>query len=88
MVCERETLIGAELADCRLACGADVVALESTDVYWTPVYEVLEQRGLKIWLVDAPQVKCVPGRKCEVQDCQRLQRLMRHGLPRASARCC
>lgn len=74
------------LADWLLACGVDVVALESTGVYWIPVYEVLEQRGLKVWLVDARQVKYVPGRKSDVQDCQWLQKLMSHGLLRAAFR--
>ena len=74
------------MADWLLACGVDVVALESTGVYWIPVYEVLEQRGLKVWLVDARQVKYVPGRKSDVQDCQWLQKLMSHGLLRAAFR--
>jgi transposase len=74
------------LADWLLACGVDVVALESTGVYWIPVYEVLEQRGLKPWLVDARQVKYVPGRKSDVQDCQWLQKLMSYGLLRAAFR--
>lgn len=64
------------LADWLLACGVDTVALESTGVYWIPVFEVLEQRGLKVWLVDARQLKYVPGRKSDVQDCQWLQKLM------------
>jgi transposase len=74
------------LADWLLACGVDVVALESTGVYWIAVYEVLEQRGLKVWLVDARQVKYVPGRKSDVQDCQWLQKLMSYGLLRAAFR--
>jgi transposase len=74
------------LADWLLSCGVDVVALESTGVYWIPVYEVLEQRGLKVWLVDARQVKYVPGRKSDVQDCQWLQRLMSYGLLRSAFR--
>ena len=74
------------LADWLLACEVDVVALESTGVYWIPVYEVLEQRGLQVWLVDARQVKYVPGRKSDVQDCQWLQKLMSHGLLRAAFR--
>ena len=57
------------LADWLLACGVDTVALESTGVYWIPVYEVLERRGLTVWLVDARQMKYVPGRKSDVQDC-------------------
>jgi len=74
------------LADWLLECGVEVVALESTGVYWIPVYEVLEQRGLKVWLVDARQVKYVPGRKSDVQDCQWLQKLMSYGLLRAAFR--
>jgi len=74
------------LADWLLACGVDTVALESTGVYWIPVYEVLEQRGLKVWLVDARQMKYVPGRKSDVQDCQWLQKLMSLGLLRGAFR--
>lgn len=74
------------VADWLLACGVDTVALESTGVYWIPVYEILEQRGLKVWLVDARQLKYVPGRKSDVQDCQWLQKLMSLGLLRAAWR--
>lgn len=74
------------VADWLLACGVDTVALESTGVYWIPLYEVLEQRGLKVWLVDARQMKYVPGRKSDVQDCQWLQKLMSLGLLRAAFR--
>jgi transposase len=74
------------MADWLIACGVDTVALESTGVYWIPVYEVLEQRGLKVWLVDARQVKFVPGRKSDVQDCQWLQKLMSLGLLRGAFR--
>ena len=74
------------MADWLIACGVDTVALESTGVYWIPVYEVLEQRGLKVWLVDARQMKYVPGRKSDVQDCQWLQKLMSLGLLRAAWR--
>ncbi|MGF6936535.1 transposase [Paraburkholderia sp. UCT70] len=74
------------MADWLLACGVDTVALESTGVYWIPVYEVLEQRGLTVWLVDARQMKYVPGRKSDVLDCQWLQKLMSLGLLRAAWR--
>ncbi|MBW7925629.1 MAG: IS110 family transposase [Burkholderiaceae bacterium] len=74
------------LAEWLLAVGVDTVALESTGVYWIPVFEVLEQRGLKVWLVDARQLKYVPGRKSDVQDCQWLQKLMSLGLLRAAWR--
>lgn len=76
----------AELARWLLAHGVDTVALESTGVYWIPVYEVLESHGLAVWLVDTRQVKYVPGRKSDVQDCQWLQRLMSYGLLRAAFR--
>jgi len=74
------------LADWLIGCGVDTVALESTGVYWIPVYEVLEQRGLSVWLVDARQLKYVPGRKSDIQDCQWLQKLMSLGLLRAAWR--
>jgi transposase len=74
------------LVDWLTQCGVDTVALESTGVYWIPVYEVLERRGLKVWLVDARQMKYVPGRKSDVQDCQWLQKLMSLGLLRAAWR--
>lgn len=74
------------LADWLIGCGVDTVALESTGVYWIPVYEVLEQRGLTVWLVDVRQLKYVPGRKSDVQDCQWLQKLMSLGLLRAAWR--
>jgi transposase len=74
------------MADWLLACGVDTVALESTGVYWIPVYEVLERRGLTVWLVDTRQIKYVPGRKSDVMDCQWLQKLMSLGLLRAAWR--
>jgi hypothetical protein len=74
------------MASWLLSCGVDTVALESTGVYWIPVFEVLEQRGLKVWLVDARQMKYVPGRKSDVQDCQWLQKLMSLGFLRAAFR--
>ena len=74
------------MADWLIACGVDTVALESTGMYWIPIYEVLEQRGLKAWLVDARQMKYVPGRKSDVQDCQWLQKFMSLGFLRAAWR--
>ena len=78
--------LGALLGRAKLFCGVDTVALESTGVYWIPVFEVLEQRGLKVWLVDTRQMKYVPGRKSDVMDCQWLQKLMSLGLLRAAFR--
>lgn len=74
------------MADWLIACGVDTVAMESTGVYWIPLFEVLEARGLTVWLVDTRQLKYVPGRKSDVLDCQWLQRLMRLGLLRAAFR--
>lgn len=75
------------LADWLLALGVEYVAMESTGVYWIPVFEVLEQRGLKVWLVDARQLRHAPGRpKSDVLDCQWIQRLMALGLLRAAVR--
>ena len=74
------------MADWLIACGVDTVALESTGVYWIPVFEVLEQHGLKVWLIDARQMKYVPGRKSDVMDCQWIQKLMSLGFLRAAFR--
>lgn len=68
------------------ACGIDTVALESTGVYWIPIYELLEQGGITPYLVNARHVKTVPGRKSDWNDAQWLQRLHALGLLRASFR--
>jgi transposase len=74
------------LADWLLDCGITTVAMESTGVYWVPLYEILEERGLEIRLVNARHVKNVPGRKSDVLDCQWLQRLHMYGLLEGSFR--
>lgn len=74
------------LADWLLRLGVEYVALESTGVYWIPVFEVLEKRGLKVWLVDARTIKHVPGRKSDVLDCQWIQKMMSLGLLSAAWR--
>jgi transposase len=56
------------------------VAKESTGVYWIPLFELLESRGLTVLLVNARHVKNVSGRKSDVLDCQWLQQLMTYGL--------
>jgi transposase len=61
-------------------CGVDTVAMESTGVYWIPLFELLESRGFTIYLVNARHVKNVSGRKSDVLDCQWLQQLMSFGL--------
>ncbi len=68
------------LADWLTKCGITTVAMESTGVYWIPLFEILEQRGFEVKLVDARQVKNVSGRKSDVLDCQWLQQLHTYGL--------
>jgi transposase len=68
------------LADWLNACGVDTVAMESTGVYWIPVFELLQSRGFTVLLVNARHVKNVCGRKSDVLDCQWLQQLMTYGL--------
>ena len=62
------------------------VALESTGVYWIPLFEVLESRGLNVCLVDTRKLKSVPGRKTDVLDCQWLQKLHTYGLLQSAFR--
>ena len=75
-----------QLADWLAECDIDTVAIESTGVYWFPLYEILEERGFEVVLVNARHVKNVPGRKTDVQDCQWLQQLHSYGLLRGSFR--
>ena len=74
------------LADWLTACEVDTVAMESTGVYWIPLFELLESRGFTVYLVNARHVKNVPGRKSDVLDCQWLQQLMSFGLLRGAFR--
>jgi transposase len=67
-------------------CEIDSIAMESTGVYWIPVFQILESYGFDIVLVNARHVKNVPGRKTDVQDCQWLQYLHSVGLLRGSYR--
>jgi transposase len=62
------------------------LAKESTSVYWIPIYEVLESRGIEVVLVNARQLHNVPARKTDVSDCQWLQLLHSCGLLRGSFR--
>jgi transposase len=69
------------VADWLAACGITTVALESTGVYWIPLFELLESRGFEVLLVDPQQVQKIKGRpKSDVHDCQWLQRLHTFGL--------
>ena len=74
------------LADWLDGCGVDTVAMESTGVYWIPLYELLDARGFTVLLVNARHVKNVSGRKSDVLDCQWLQQLMSFGLLRGAFR--
>jgi transposase len=74
------------LADWLAACQIQTVAMESTGVYWIPIYEILESRGFEVYLVNARDVKNVPGRKTDILDCQWIQQLHTYGLLRASFR--
>ena len=71
------------LADWLVSCGITSVAMEATGVYWIPIYEILESRGIEVLLVNARHVKNVPGRKSDVTDCEWLQELHSVGLLRA-----
>jgi len=75
-----------ELAAWLKQCGITTIAMESTGVYWIPVYELLEKQGFEVKLVDARQVKNVSGRKTDVLDCQWLQQLHTYGLLNAAFR--
>ena len=68
------------LADWLSECGIETVAMESTGVYWIPLYDILSERGFEVHLVNARHVKNVSGRKTDVLDCQWLQQLHSYGL--------
>ena len=74
------------LADWLVACRVTSVAMEAPGVYWIPIYDILEARGLEVLLVNARHVKNVPGRKSDVEDCEWLRELHSVGLLRGSFR--
>lgn len=74
------------LVDWFTECGVETVVMESTSVYWIPIFELLDARGFTVFLVNARDAKHVPGRKTDVSDAQWLQRLHSFGLLRASFR--
>ena len=75
-----------ELADWLMSCGITTVAMESTGVYWIPVYEILEARGIRACVVNARHMKNVPGRRTDWHECQWIQMLHSVGLLRAGFR--
>jgi transposase len=74
------------LADWLEHCRIRTVAMESTGVFWIPLFQILEKRNIQVQLVNARHVKNVPGRKTDVEDCQWLQHLHSVGLLRGSFR--
>jgi transposase len=74
------------LAEWLECCRIRTVAMESTGVYWIPLFQILEERGFKVYLVNAHSLKTVPGRKSDVSDCEWIQYLHSVGLLKASFR--
>ena len=72
------------LADWLEQCGIETVAMESTGVYWMPLYTILEERDIRVVLTNARDIKHGPGRKSDVSDAQWLQQLHEYGLVRGS----
>jgi len=72
------------MAEWLLAIDIKTVAMESTGIYWVPLYEILVEYGIEVYLVNARHVKNVPGRKTDISDAQWLQQLHSYGLVRAS----
>lgn len=66
--------------------GINTVAMQSTGVYWIPLYDILAQRGIRVFLCNAALTKNLPGRKTDIQECQWLLKLHVHGLLRNSFR--
>src|SRR5260370_2516081 len=75
-------VLGDWLGRCRIR----TVAMESTGVFWIPLFQILEERGFEVYLVNAHYLKSVPGRKSDVSDCEWIQYLHSVGLLRASFR--
>lgn len=73
-------------ADWLDVSGVKTIAMESTGVYWIPTYEILESRGFAVHLINARQIKNVPGKKTDVLDCQWIQQLHSYGLLQSSFR--
>jgi transposase len=69
-----------KLRDYLIEFAIVTVAMEATGIYWNVLYDILEEAGLDVWLVDGSQTKQVPGRKTDVKDCQWIQQLHSYGL--------
>lgn len=68
------------------ACRIDTVVMQATGVYWIGLYDILEQQGIRVVVVNAQSTKNLPGRKSDVQECQWLRKLHTYGLLRDSFR--
>jgi transposase len=75
-----------QLVEWLQACGVQTVAMESTGVYWIPLFQKVERAGLEVVLVNARHLKRVPGRKTDILDCQWLQQMHSYGLLNGSFR--
>jgi transposase len=75
-----------QMAEWLQSCRIDTVAMQATGVYWIALYDILEQHGIRVALVNAQHTKNVPGRKTDVQECQWLMKLHTYGLLRDSFR--
>jgi Transposase len=79
--CELADAVFVEMADRALqSCGVQTVAMQSTGVYWIPLYNILEERGFEVYLVNAQHTKNLPGRKSDVQESQWLLKPPTYGL--------
>jgi transposase len=74
------------MAEWLVSAGIETVAMQSTGVYWIALYDVLQQRGVRVFLVNAQDTKNLPGRKTDVQECQWLLKLHGYGLLKNSFR--
>lgn len=74
------------MADWLVGLGITTVAMQSTGVYWIPLYDILEERGIRVFLVNARDTKNLPGRKTDIQECQWLLKLHVYGLLKNSFR--
>ena len=75
-----------ELANWLVKCGIETVAMQSTGVYWIALYDILSERGLRVFLVNVRDTKNLPGRKSDIQECQWLLKLHVYGLLKNSFR--
>lgn len=75
-----------EMADWLVRCGIETVAMQSTGVYWIALYDILTERGIRVFVVNAKDTKNLPGRKTDIQECQWLWKLHSYGLLRNSFR--